>query len=173
MGSRGARLTLSVQSAAKGHALPARARLRQWAQAALERDTELTLRIVGEMEGRRLNAQFRGKDYATNVLTFAYGEPAMPGMPLCGDIVLCAPVIENEALDQSKPLEAHYAHLVVHAILHLHGYDHEFDDEAQAMEARESAIVMRLGYPDPYLPAAETPNDTASRAAMIEDGPSP
>jgi len=165
MGSRRPRLALSVQAAAPGHRLPARARLREWAQAALERDAEVALRIVGAEEGRRLNAQYRGRDYATNVLTFCYGEPPAAGMPLTGDVVLCAPVVEAEAAGQSKTLEAHYAHLVVHAMLHLQGYDHEHDDEAQEMEARESALVLQLGYPDPYQEAQDTPDDPASRAA--------
>ena len=164
MGSRRPRLGLSVQSAAPGHASPARAQLREWAQAALERDAQVTLRIVGEAEGRRLNAQFRGKDHATNVLTFVY-EPDVVGMPLSGDIVLCAPVVEAEAAGQHKPLDAHYAHLVVHGMLHLQGHDHERDPEAQAMEALERTILLRLGYPDPYLPAKEPPNDSAPEAA--------
>ena len=165
MGSRKPKLALSVQEAVKAHPLPARAQWRKWAQAALENDAQVTLRIVDAAEGRRLNAQFRGKDYATNVLTFAYGKPAVAGAALCGDIVLCAPVVEVEAAEQSKPLEAHYAHLVVHAMLHLQGYDHETDEEAHAMETRESALVMQLGYPDPYTPVAAMPDATAPKAA--------
>ena len=165
MGSRKPKLALSVQEAVKAHPLPARAQWRKWAQAALENDAQVTLRIVDTAEGRRLNAQFRGKDYATNVLTFAYGKPAVAGAALCGDIVLCAPVVEVEAAEQSKPLEAHYAHLVVHAMLHLQGYDHETDEEAHAMESRESALVMQLGYPDPYTPVAAMPDATAPKAA--------
>ncbi len=164
MGSRRPRLSLSVQTATAATGLPSRARLREWAQAALERDAEVTLRIVGDTEGRRLNARFRGKDYATNVLTFAY-EPDVAGLPLSGDIVLCAPTVETEAAQQRKRLDAHYAHLVVHGMLHLQGHDHERDDEAQAMEALESEILLRLGFPDPYLPADDAPNDPASEAA--------
>jgi len=148
MGSRTPKLTLSVQHAAPGHPLPTRRQLRAWAGAALERDAEVTLRVVHETEGRQLNHDYRGKDHATNVLTFAYSEPGEP--VAAGDIVLCAPVVEAEASAQRKPLEAHYAHLVVHGMLHLQGYDHERDDEAADMEARESQIVTELGYPDPY-----------------------
>jgi probable rRNA maturation factor len=149
MGSRSPRLALAVQNAAAGHAVPARRALAAWARAALERDAEVTLRLVQEAEGRRLNRDFRGKDAATNVLTFPYSAPGAPGA-LAGDIVICVPVVEREAADQGKPLEAHYAHLVVHAMLHLQGWDHERDAEAEAMEARETEIVTRLGYPDPY-----------------------
>jgi probable rRNA maturation factor len=149
MGSRPPELKLAVQNAARGHRLPNRRQLGTWMRAALERDAEVTLRVVQEAEGRRLNHDFRGKDYATNVLTFPYSAAGEPG-PLLGDIVLCAPVVEREAGEQGKPLEAHYAHLVVHAMLHLQGWDHEHDSEAEAMEARETQIVTRLGYPDPY-----------------------
>ena len=129
--------------------LPNRHQFRRWVKAALERDAAVTLRIVGETEGRQLNRDYRGKDYATNVLTFAYGEP-LPGQPLLGDIVLCAPVLAREAMKQKKELLAHYAHLTVHGVLHLQGFDHEKVREAKAMEAREVAILVALGYPDPY-----------------------
>jgi probable rRNA maturation factor len=155
MGSRSPELALAVQLAAPGHATPARARLRVWASAALERDAEVTLRVVEAAESRRLNREFRGRDYATNVLTFTYADAAAPQQaPLTGDVVLCAPVIESEAREQHKPVEAHYAHLVVHAMLHLQGYDHERDDDAARMEARETEIVTGLGYADPYAAAA-------------------
>ncbi len=144
------RLSLSLQVAVDS-AVPARSTLRRWALAALERDCRVTLRIVGAAEGRRLNAGFRGRDYATNVLTFAYGE--QDGW-LCGDIALCAPVIAREARQQGKAPRAHWAHLVVHGLLHLQGWDHERAREARAMEALETDIVTRLGYPDPYRMAA-------------------
>jgi len=109
------------------------------------------LRIVDGEEGRALNRDYRGKDYATNVLTFEYGpDETLEGLPLSGDIALCAPVVAKEAQAQGKTLEAHYAHLVVHGMLHLQGYDHEDAAEAAAMEALESFVMMRLGYPDPY-----------------------
>jgi len=141
-----ARLSLSVQFATEQPGVPVRSRLRAFAQAALERPLEVTLRVVDEAEGRRLNRDFRGNDYPTNVLTFVYAD----GDRLAGDIVLCAPVITAEARTQHKEPQAHYAHLVVHGMLHLQGYDHEHEDEAAAMEARETEIVTELGYPDPY-----------------------
>jgi len=110
----------------------------------------VTLRLVGAAEARRLNREFRGRDYATNVLTFVYGhEPRTQG-----DIALCAPVVTREAREQHKTAEAHWAHLVVHGMLHLQGLDHENAAEAAAMEALETRIVMELGYPDPYRIAA-------------------
>jgi probable rRNA maturation factor len=126
--------------------MPPRARLRRWVSAALAQDAEVTLRIVGKAEGQRLNREFRGKDYATNVLTFVYPDH----QPMAGDIVLCAPVVRQEARTQGIGVEAHYAHLVVHGILHLQGYDHERARQAEAMERLETEIVTRLGYPDPY-----------------------
>lgn len=134
---------------------PAKPLIRRWAQAALRRDAEVTVRLVGEEEGRRLNRDFRDKDYATNVLTFVYGEGMpMPGdgaeVPLMGDLVLCVPVVVREAAAQGKALEAHYAHLIVHGMLHLQGFDHESDADAAVMEALETEILGGLGYPDPY-----------------------
>ncbi|MDP2878381.1 MAG: rRNA maturation RNase YbeY [Sulfuricella sp.] len=144
-------LSLSVQYAAKPDGAPTRAQLRRWVKAALRQDAEIALRIVDEEEGRALNRDYRGKDYATNVLTFVYDDD-FPGaeLPLAGDIVLCAPVVAREALQQEKPVEAHYAHLTVHGVLHLQGYDHESDEEARQMEALEIQIVTKLGYADPY-----------------------
>ncbi|HQM87790.1 MAG TPA: rRNA maturation RNase YbeY, partial [Methylotenera sp.] len=110
-------------------------------------DTEVTIRIVDEDEGRALNNTYRGKDYATNVLTF----PITETPHLMGDIVMCAPVVATEALAQHKSIEAHYAHLTVHGILHLHGYDHEIAAQAELMESLETAIISKLGYANPYL----------------------
>ena len=143
---RGPRFALSVQYALRPTHLPSQKQLRRWASAALVQDASITLRIVGQAEGRRLNREFRGKDYATNVLTFAYPEQH----PLAGDIVLCASVVRQEAQAQGLDLLAHYAHLVVHGVLHLQGYDHERAAAAEIMESLESEIVMQLGYPDPY-----------------------
>jgi probable rRNA maturation factor len=139
------RLDLNLQFAVKKSARPKRAQFRRWAKAALLVDAEVALRVVGEAEGRALNRQFRDKDYATNVLTFVYG-----GVPLAGDIVMCAPVVAREASEQGISLEAHYAHLTLHGMLHLQGYDHEVEADATSMEAVESFIMLRMGYPDPY-----------------------
>lgn len=106
----------------------------------------MTVRIVGSREARSLNKQFRGRDYATNVLTFVYDE----GRPLSGDIALCAPVIAREAREQGKPLDAHYAHLLVHGMLHMQGHDHVDPAEARIMEAREVELLHTLGFGDPY-----------------------
>jgi probable rRNA maturation factor len=143
------RLELDIQFAVKKSHRPRRSDFRRWAKAALMTDAVVTLRVVDEKEGRRLNHEFRGKDYATNVLTFAYGAPAM-GEPLAGDIVICAPVVAREAAEQGITKKAHYAHLTLHGMLHLQGYDHETDAEAVTMESVESFIMQRLGYSDPY-----------------------
>lgn len=144
-------LSLSVQYAAKPEEAPTRAQFRRWVKAALRRDAEIALRIVDDEEGRALNRDYRGKDYATNVLTFVYNDEFTGAeLPLAGDIVLCAPVVAREALQQEKPVEAHYAHLTVHGVLHLQGYDHENDEQARQMEALEIQIVTKLGYADPY-----------------------
>lgn len=141
------KIQLSLQYASQSTHLPKSAQFRKWAKAGLRIDTEVTIRIVDEPEARALNNSYRGKDYATNVLTFPLAEEPH----LMGDIVLCAPVVEAEAKAQHKSLEAHYAHLTVHGILHLHGYDHETDAQAELMEGLETAIVTKLGYASPYL----------------------
>ncbi|MDI1360446.1 rRNA maturation RNase YbeY [Methylotenera sp.] len=140
-------LNLAVQYASTLADLPSRSQFRLWAKAAIRVNTEATIRIVDEAEGRELNKAYRGKDYATNVLTF----PLTEEPHLMGDIIICAPVVAAEALAQNKPLVAHYAHLTVHGILHLHGYDHEVEAQAELMEGLETAIITKLGYADPYL----------------------
>jgi probable rRNA maturation factor len=139
-------VSLSVQYASNAPHLPTRAQVRRWVRAALLADAVVTVRFVERIEGRALNAEFRGKDYPTNVLTFVYDDE----QPRAGDIVLCAPVVRKEADAQGKSLAAHYAHLVVHGMLHLQGFDHEHAGDAAVMEARETAILARLGLPDPY-----------------------
>ncbi|MFG5410102.1 rRNA maturation RNase YbeY [Piscinibacter sakaiensis] len=141
-------LQLSLQFARDpGDALP-RARVAQCLRAALERPAELVVRIVGAEEGRALNADFRGRDYATNVLTFDYAhEPVVQA-----DLVLCAPVVEREAAELGLALADHYAHLLVHGALHAQGWDHEDDAEAARMEARETVVLAGLGVADPYAP---------------------
>ncbi len=145
-------LTLSLQFAldtnAAEHrtALP-RSRVARWIRHALERDAQITVRIVDEAEGRALNRDYRHKDYATNVLTFDYGDEE----PLSADLVLCAPVVAREAGEQGRTLQAHYAHLIVHGSLHAQGWDHETSAaDATAMEARETQVLARLGFDDPY-----------------------
>lgn len=140
------RLRLTLQVASRSPAIPGVARFRRWARAALERDADITLRVVGEAEGKRLNRDFRGRDYATNVLTFVYEERE----PLAGDIVLCAPVVRRESRESGITPEAHYAHLTVHGVLHLQGYDHARSRDAKVMESLESKLLGDLGYPDPF-----------------------
>lgn len=140
------RLALSVQYAAQFDGLPTRSQLRAWVKAALQRDADVTVRLVGAEEGHTLNRQYRRKDHATNVLTFSYPDTD----PLSGDIALCVPVVDREAREQHKNLQAHYAHLVVHGMLHLQGYDHQKAADARVMESLETEIVTGLGYADPY-----------------------
>ena len=146
------RLVLTVQYAVAAATLPAAAALRRWARAALMRDGRVTIRFVGTREGRSLNAHYRGNDGATNVLAFVYDD----GEPLSGDIVLCAPVLRQEARAQGKSLADHCAHLVVHGMLHLQGYRHDTDRAARAMETRETAILRGLRIPDPYASRVTT-----------------
>jgi probable rRNA maturation factor len=142
-------LDVQVGDEVRGRAgIPARRRIDTWLRSALFADAMLTVRFVGEDEGRTLNRSYRGKDYATNVLTFAYAEHEDD--PVSADIVLCSPVVEREASEQGKPLEAHYAHLIVHGALHAQGYEHEEDVEAEEMEAIETETLRALGYADPY-----------------------
>lgn len=138
---------------AKRAGLPSRKLIGKWVKSALYADAALTVRFVDEAEGRTLNRSYRGKDYATNVLTFAYAEN--DDDPVSGDIVLCCPVVEAEAKSQKKPLEAHYAHLIVHGVLHAQGYEHEDDVEAEEMEAIETETLQALGFEDPYKPIRE------------------
>ena len=143
-----AKLSLAVQYASKSVSIPTRTQLRRWILAALARNANITLRMVDRAEGRALNRDFRGKDYATNVLTFVYDEA---NGALVGDMVLCAPVVASEAKTQRKVLQDHYAHLVVHGTLHLQGFDHENDREANVMESREIEILSRIKISNPYL----------------------
>ena len=140
-------LQLSLQFADPSHRdLLPRHKVARWIRAGLEAPAAITVRIVGEDEGRALNREYRHKDYATNVLTFDYvQEPEIEA-----DLVLCAPVVEKEAKKQKIDLVAHYAHLLVHGTLHAQGYDHEVDDEAACMEARETQVLAGLGFDDPY-----------------------
>ena len=141
-------LALSVQHATTRDELPANSTLRRWLSRALKRDATITLRFVGNAEGRWLNREFRGCDYATNVLTFVYD--AEDAKALSGDLVLCVPVLKHEAREQRKTFREHCAHLVVHGALHLQGYDHASDKDARVMEALETRLLRTLGYGDPY-----------------------
>ena len=153
-------LDVSVVDSVPRTGLPAAVSFRKWVAAALDgriREADLAIRIVGTKEGRALNRHYRGKDYATNVLSFpaeiAEGVRMPKGvkMPLLGDLVLCAPVIAREAREQKKPLIAHYAHLTVHGALHLLGWDHDNDTDADCMEQLEREILAGIGIEDPYL----------------------
>jgi probable rRNA maturation factor len=140
------RLSLQMPDARHRAELP-RHRVARWLRAALLAPAEITVRVVGEDEGRRLNRDYRGKDYATNVLTFDYAAAPL----VQADVVLCAPVVEREARAARRPLQAHYAHLLVHGALHAQGFEHETSTaDAEAMEARESALMQALGFADPY-----------------------
>lgn len=141
--------SLSVQFASEASELPTRAQIRRWVAAALEHAAEITVRIVDAEEAQTLNQDYRDKDYVPNVLTFEYGEIA-PGI-LGGDVVICAPVVEREAREQGKPLQHHYAHMTVHGVLHLQGYDHIDPADADIMESREAVILRRFRIPNPYL----------------------
>lgn len=149
------RLSIAVQKAFAGPSVPAAADLRRWAEAAAGPGAagELTIRIVGEPESAALNARYRGKTGPTNVLAFPGGPAeAVPegDLPPLGDLVICAPVVEREALEQGKTLSAHWAHIVMHGTLHLVGYDHEDAPAARKMEARERALLAGFGFGDPY-----------------------
>jgi probable rRNA maturation factor len=144
----GPEVSLSVQFASEADALPSRAQIRRWVVAALEHNAEITVRIVDAEEAQALNQDYREKTYVPNVLTFEYGEIA-PGL-LGGDVVICAPVVEREAREQGKLLKDHYAHMTVHGVLHLQGYDHIEPADADIMESREAAILKRFHIPNPY-----------------------
>jgi probable rRNA maturation factor len=133
--------------------LPAPISFKRWAEAACQgriKRADIAVRVVDEAEGRRLNHHYRGKDYATNVLSFPAELPEGVTLPILGDLVICAPVVAHEAAEQGKTLTAHYAHLTIHGVLHLLGLDHENNLEADAMEAIERSILADFGYADPY-----------------------
>ncbi len=151
------KLSLSVQYPdARLQGLITRPKVRRWVQAALFAPAEMNVRFVAAEEGRALNRDYREKDYATNVLTFAYneGEQMDADAPTRADIILCSDVLEREAAEQNKTLEAHTAHLIIHGVLHAQGYDHMDEAEAAEMEGIETEILAKLGLPDPYQAAA-------------------
>ena len=149
------RLELGVSFAAPRRGVPTPASFRRWAEAALQgarhrKPAELSIRIVDAREGRALNRQYRGKDYATNVLSFPVDLPHGVASPLLGDLVICAPVVAREAREQGKPPRDHYAHLTVHGVLHLLGFDHQNERDATRMETLETRILAGLGIANPY-----------------------
>ena len=144
---------INVQYAVTVDGMPQADAIRQWALQTLpdnKKNSELTIRVVDEAEITALNRQYRGKDGATNVLSFPYEAIAGVETDLLGDIVICAPVVASESVAQAMPLDAHWAHIVIHGVLHLLGYDHHQDDEAHTMEARETELLDSLGYANPY-----------------------
>ena len=146
-------LDVSVSYGLPRKGLPSAVSFRRWAEAAAQgriRRGDLAIRVVDTKEGRALNRHYRGKDYATNVLSFPVDLPEGVDLPMLGDLVICAPVVAREAKEQGKPLAAHYAHLTVHGVLHLLGLDHDDEREAEAMELLEREILAGLGIPDPY-----------------------
>ncbi|BBM02210.1 rRNA maturation RNase YbeY [Microbulbifer sp. GL-2] len=151
-------LTLDVQRASRCTYLPSDDDIRSWVIAALpahRKEVELAVRIVDEDESQQLNHQYRGKDKPTNVLSFHTDFPAELNLPLLGDLVICAPIVQMEADQQGKSLPAHWAHMLVHGTLHLLGYDHIDDAEAEVMEQLETKLLAQLGFADPYTPLEE------------------
>lgn len=145
--------SVDVQFAVSAEGVPSEAILREWALQVLpadRKDAEVTIRVVDEAEITALNREYRGKDGATNVLSFPYESMPAIETALLGDVVICAPVVAMESVAQQKPLEAHWAHMVVHGLLHLLGYDHQKDSEARDMEDHEAQLLARLGYANPY-----------------------
>jgi len=154
-------LTVDFQQVFEAPGIPPERAFREWAQRAWQGEdpSEVTIRIVGTEESQALNHQYRDRDYPTNVLSFPFEAPAGITVPLAGDLVICAPVVEKEAREQQKALEAHWAHMVVHGLLHLQGYDHIDDEDAEAMEALEIRLLAQLGFGNPYE-AEETEQDS-------------
>lgn len=150
---------IDIESNSASQQIPDTAELERWISAALcsqqFEDAEVSVYIVDEEEGQELNAQYRSKDYPTNILSFPADIAEEVGIPLLGDLVVCAPVVEREAHEQGKTLQAHWAHMLIHGTLHLVGFDHIDDDEAETMETLETQIVTGLGYPAPYQEITE------------------
>ncbi len=145
-------LTVDLQRAVEAPGVPENAEFERWAQAAWlgEDPSEVTIRIVADEESAELNSQYRGKTGPTNVLSFPFEAPAGITVPLAGDLIICAPVVEKESAEQQKTLAEHWAHMVVHGMLHLQGYDHIDDSDAEVMEALEIRLLGQLGFSNPY-----------------------
>lgn len=149
-------LALDLQIALEHSPLPSQAEFETWVRVALGQtmdEAELTIRLVDIAESQALNATYRGKDKPTNVLSFPFEAPPGMDLPLLGDLVICVAVVEQEAIEQNKPLQAHWAHMVIHGCLHLLGYDHIIDDEAEEMESLETQLIEGLGFSNPYKEA--------------------
>ena len=147
-------LIVDIQMASASEEAPDPQSIERWVGAAIgnqRESTELSVRIVDEEEGQSLNEQYRGSAGATNVLSFPFENESPELLPLIGDIVICAPVVAKEAVEQNKALNAHWAHMIIHGVLHLLGYDHQDDEQANVMETLETEIMQGLGFPPPYL----------------------
>ena len=147
-------IILDIQSASSSEDAPDEQSMKRWVSAAIVSktgDTELSIRIVDERESQELNQTYRGSSGPTNVLSFPFNEEIPEPLPLIGDVVICAPVVAREAEQQNKELKAHWAHMIVHGVLHLQGYDHQNDTEAVIMETLETEIMQKLGFPPPYI----------------------
>lgn len=149
------KVQLNVQNVSTSERVPESAQLLQWAETALsginEDSVELGVRIVDEDESAELNSRYRKKQGPTNVLSFSYEDPPGASSNILGDLVICAPIVQHEAREQNKSPDAHWAHMVVHGIMHLRGYDHEQDDDAEIMQNKETQLLKILGYPNPYV----------------------
>ncbi|WP_394130483.1 rRNA maturation RNase YbeY [Shewanella maritima] len=146
-------LTLDLQIATEHAALPSQQDFELWARTAIGNgmdEAELTIRLVDDAESQQLNHSYRGKDKPTNVLSFPFESPPEVELPLLGDLIICVNVVQKEAIEQNKPLQAHWAHMVIHGCLHLLGYDHIIDEEAEEMESLETQLIQGLGYDTPY-----------------------
>jgi len=151
----GPMIHVELQNASASALVPSEEDLSRWARAATQREeAEIVIRVADEAESAELNGQYRGKVGPTNVLSFPFEAPPGMASDILGDLLICAPVVEREAREQGKSLQAHWAHMVVHGVLHLQGYDHLSDGEAEAMEAEETAILGRLGFANPYEESA-------------------
>jgi len=149
-------LDLDLQIAVEDNNLPTQAQFESWVRLAVGSsmpEVELTIRLVESSESQQLNHTYRGKDKPTNVLSFPFEAPAEIDLPLLGDLIICVDVVEKEALEQNKSLEAHWAHMVIHGCLHLLGYDHIINEEAEEMESLETQLLEHLGFSDPYKEA--------------------
>jgi probable rRNA maturation factor len=151
-------ILIDIQRACTSEKIPSDIAITRWVESVLDNHDEpieLSIRVVGETESAALNQQYRGKLGATNVLSFPFSAVMPEPLPLLGDLVICAPIVTLEASQQQKTIEAHWAHMVIHGVLHLLGYDHGNDDEAQSMETLETEILLGLNYPAPYTDTTE------------------